>query len=85
MPQTPPRDFIEVDSPRGLDDLWAGEGAAQSDRPIDSMPTFFLEQWVGDLADRVEVQRLVEMGALVPGAGCHGSITGKLTTKFETV
>ena len=73
------------------DDVWAGEDEVQfkaipegvwSDHPIDAAPPQPPEQWVEDLADRTEVQRLVTMGVLVPSSEFTGEVTGKLTTKF---
>ena len=160
VPQTPPREFVEIDSPRGSpgtrprepppeeepakrarvadankqrinaikreyesrltavkrkyneyftmddyttelnvqedcnseeDELWSRENeisfsdvpeALWSDHPTDSMPNFDPEGWVEDLADTVEINRLLKMGVLVLAQEFQGDITGKFTTKF---
>lgn len=41
-----------------------------------------LEQWIDELADRVEIERLVKMGVLVRKEDYSGHVTGKLITKF---
>ena len=73
------------------DDLWEGEDDVKienspdivwSDHPIDSTPTLPPSFEVEEAADRIEVERLVAMGVLVPSHDFPGEITGKLTTKF---
>ena len=86
---------IELDVENGVesyeDDVWDGEDHVElsgipkelwSDHAVDSTPDS-PEPWVDDeLADRIEVQRLVAMNVLVPACEFHGEITGKLTTRF---
>ena len=84
----------ELDVENGLemdeDDVWEGEDRVElpgipkelwSDHAVDSTPDS-PEPWVDELADRIEVQRLVTMNVLVPAGEFHGEITGKLTTRF---
>ena len=49
---------------------------------MESTPTEPPEAWIDELADRTEVNRLVEMVVLVLADQFDGAVTGKLTTKF---
>ena len=72
------------------DDVWAGEEnicltgipmELWSDAPTDRPPEE-PAQWVDDLADKVEIQRLCNMQVLVAAKDFSGEVTGRLTTKF---
>eukprot|EP00435_Cladocopium_sp_Y103_P024696 s2951_g6.t1 len=72
------------------DEVWAGEDAVQlpaippelwSDDPIDKTPGI-PEQWIEEIADAVEIQRLCKMQVLIPAKDFDGQVTGHLTTKF---
>ena len=56
------------------DELW-------SDASLDSPPSD-PERWIDELAEKVEVERLLQMGVLQKMEEYEGAITGKLTTKF---
>jgi hypothetical protein len=70
--------------------LWAGEEeilvagvpeALWHDGSLDEQPPT-PEQWVEDLADKVEIGRLLDMGVLKRFADYEGEISGRLTTRF---
>ena len=72
------------------EDLWQDEDsvvlqktpeAVWSEHPIHETPPL-PPQHVEDLADQIEIRRLLEMGVLVPQEDFDGKPTGKLTTKF---
>ena len=71
-------------------DLWAGEEevlvagvpeALWHDSSLDERPPT-PEQWVEDLADKVEISRLLDMGVLKRFTDYDGEISGCLTTRF---
>ena len=71
-------------------DLWTGEEeilvagvpeALWSDNSLDETPPK-PEQWVEELADKVEVSRLLDMGVLKKLDEYEGEVTGHLTTRF---
>ena len=71
-------------------DLWAGEEeilvagvpeALWHDGSLDEQPPS-PEQLVEDLADKVEIGRLLDMGVLKRFADYEGEISGRLTTRF---
>ena len=73
------------------DSDWAGEDDINFDNSPEQVWADFAidgptpgppEPWIDEIADRLEVSRLVKMSVLIPASEFQGEVSGKLTTKF---
>eukprot|EP00435_Cladocopium_sp_Y103_P003562 s395_g1.t1 len=85
----PSIDFADGDDVQH-DDVWLDEDVLQfsnvpeelwSDAPID-VPPGPPDPWIGQLADQVEIARLLDMGVLQKRCEFHGRVERSLTTRF---